>query len=216
MSFAVLKFNELKKIIYTFLTIAAIFFGLIQVGILLFGISLTTFQSLTTSVSISFLILGFLLRSFTIKNIGLAKFIEKPTIHGLWKGCLISNYKVDGKQIPPIEIYFYIKQTFLITTIKSFTSDQTSESVITALSFNKDSDTTDFYYIYKFYRIKNSENKVTFGSGHLRLSDSFEKLEGIYWTNASTQGEVELSLINRDCVNVDSYQVAKINDPQVN
>lgn len=214
MSFAVLKFNELKKIIYAFLSIATIIFGLIQLGILFLDVSLTTLQSITTSVSLAFFILGLLLRSFTIKHKRLAKFIEKPIVHGLWKGSLISNYEVDGKQIAPIEIYFYIKQTFLITTIKSFTSNQSSESVITALSFNKDSETTDFYYIYKFYRNKNSENKVTFGSGHLRLSNNFETLEGIYWTSNRTQGEIELKLINRDCTNIDSYQVAKSHDSQ--
>ncbi|MCO9055346.1 hypothetical protein KNR01_19150, partial [Acinetobacter baumannii] len=117
-----------------------------------------------------------------------------------------------AQKIPPIEIYFFIKQTFLITTIKSYTSHQASESIITALSHNKDSEISDFIYIYKFYRTKHSENKVTFGSGNLRLINQGQTLEGFYWTTANTCGEIELNLIERNCESIDSYQLAKQHD----
>ena len=120
MSFIVLKFSELQKIIYFFLFIAFIIFLLIQ-GINLLGwLKLSIIQSITPSISLALIVLGFLLRSVTIQHERLARFIGKPIVHGLWKGSLISNYKnSEGQQIPPIEIYFYVKQTFLITTIKS-------------------------------------------------------------------------------------------------
>ena len=209
MSFIVLKFSELQKIIYFFLFIAFIIFLLIQ-GINLLGwLKLSIIQSMTPSISLALIVLGFLLRSVTIQHERLANFIGKPIVHGLWKGLLISNYKnSEGHQIPPIEIYFYVKQTFLITTIKSFTSNQKSESVITALSQNKDTDTTTFLYTYKFYRTRNSENKVTFGSGDLSLTDNGEILTGIYWTNSNTCGEIVLNLIDRKCKNIDSFEMA--------
>ncbi|AJB49273.1 hypothetical protein RR32_14540 [Acinetobacter nosocomialis] len=208
MSFLVLKFNELTKIIYLFIILTGLILGLIQLINYLFGGNLGIVQSLTPSITASLFILGLLLRKVTIKHRLLTHIIGKPIIHGLWKGKLISNFEIDGQKLPPIEIYFYIKQTFLITTIKSFTSSQSSESVITALSFNKDSETSDFIYIYRFYRTKNSENKVTFGSGNLRLTNDSQTLEGIYWTNANTCGEIELNLVDRNCANVDSYQMA--------
>ena len=77
------------------------------------------------------------------------------------------------------------------------------------------SETSDFMYIYKYYRTKNSENKVTFGSGNLRLINNSQILEGIYWTNANTRGEIELKLVKRDCDNIDSYQMAKNHDKEV-
>ncbi|NNP67942.1 hypothetical protein [Acinetobacter sp. Ac_5812] len=210
MSFIVLKFSELQKIIYFFLFIAFIIFLLIQ-GINLLGwLKLSIIQSITPSISLALIVLGFLLRSVTIQHERLANFIGKPIVHGLWKGSLISNYKnSEGYQIPPIEIYFYVKQTFLITTIKSFTSNQKSESVITALSQNKDTDTTTFLYTYKFYRTRNSENKVTFGSGDLNLTDNGKILTGIYWTNSNTCGEIVLNLIDRKCKNIDSFAMAQ-------
>lgn len=212
MSFLVLKFNELTKIIYLFVGLTGVFIGLIQFVNWLVAGSLTLLQSLTPSITVSLFILGLLLRTVTIKHKFLSIIIGKPIIHGLWKGNLTSNFEVNGQKIPPIEIYFFIKQTFLITTIKSYTSHQASESIITALSHNKDSETSDFIYIYKFYRTKHSENKVTFGSGNLRLINQGQTLEGFYWTTANTCGEIELNLIERNCESIDSYQLAKQHD----
>lgn len=210
MSFIVLKFSELKKIIFFFLFIALIVFFLIKGISLLVGVNISILQSITPSISVAFIILGFLLRSVTIQHERLAKFIDKPIVHGLWKGHLSSNYKnAEGQQIPPIEIYFYIKQTFLITTIKSFTSNLNSESIITALSQNKVMETTNFLYTYKFSRAINSENEVTLGSGDLKLIDNGKKLTGIYWTNANTRGKIELNLIDRKCENIDSFDMAQ-------
>ncbi len=80
------------------------------------------------------------------------------------------------------------------------------------MSHNKDSEISDFIYIYKFYRTKHSENKVTFGSGNLRLINQGQTLEGFYWTTANTCGEIELNLIERNCESIDSYQLAKQHD----
>lgn len=216
MSFVVLKFNEMKNIIYFFLINILLISALITLIKWIFSFDLVSIQAIlatsTLSISLSFIVLSFLLRSVTIKHQRLSRFISKPLVHGLWKGQLVTNYQKDGKPIPPIEIYFYIKQTFLTTTIKSFTEYQASETIITALSYDKNSESSDFFYMYKFYRTKNSENKVTYGSGRLNLINEDSTLEGIYWTNADTRGEIELTLINRDCISISSYKMAKEND----
>lgn len=209
MNFVVIKFNELIKIIYLFIGITAIIFGIMYGIDYAYERDTNILRAIPTSITISLIILGFFLRTLTIKHRFLTYIIGKPVIHGLWKGQLTSNFKINDQPIPPIDIYFYIKQTFLITTIKSFTPSITSESVITALSYDEDSETTDFYYIYKFYRTKNNENKVTFGTGKLRLSNDNKTLEGNYWTSVHTCGDIELHLINSDCKNIDSYQMAQ-------
>lgn len=209
MNFVVIKFNELIKIIYLFIGITAIIFGIMYGIDYAYERDTNILRAIPTSTTISLIILGFFLRTLTIKHRFLTYIIGKPVIHGLWKGQLTSNFKINDQPIPPIDIYFYIKQTFLITTIKSFTPSITSESVITALSYDEDSETTDFYYIYKFYRTKNNENKVTFGTGKLRLSNDNKTLEGNYWTSVHTCGDIELHLINSDCKNIDSYQMAQ-------
>lgn len=208
MSFIVLTFKELKKVIYLFLILVVFLFLLIKITTEFFSYNLMVTQILTPSITFSFFLLGWLLKSFTLKHEFISKIIGKPIIHGLWKGKLESNYLVDGKRIAPIEIYFYIKQTFLTTTIKSFTINQTSSSIITALSIDPSNDDKKFIYTYKFYRVKNSENKVTFGSGDLKLINNDKELVGIYWTSADTCGEIDLKLVNRKCENIDSFETA--------
>ncbi|MHA3060762.1 Cap15 family cyclic dinucleotide receptor domain-containing protein [Acinetobacter sp. ANC 4636] len=207
MNFIVLTFEELKKVIYIFLGIGIICFFILNLPFLE-KYNLSIIQMVSTSITISFFILGILLTSIIFKNKILSKIIGKPIVHGLWKGELQSNYQIGGKQIPPIEIYFYIKQTFLFTTIKSFTSNQKSESVIAALSYDSTAEKIKFLYTYTLYRTKNSENKMTFGSGDLSLINNSNKLVGIYWTNENTRGEIELKLIDRDCNSIDSFEMA--------
>lgn len=208
MNFIVLTFEELKKVIYIFLGIGFVCFLVLNIPFLLEKHHLSTTQMISTSVTISFFILSILLTSIIFKNQFLSKIIGKPIVHGLWKGELQSNYQINGKQIDPIEIYFYIKQTFLFTTIKSFTSNQKSESVITALSYDPTTEKIKFIYTYTLHRTKNSENKMTFGSGDLSLINNGNKLIGIYWTNENTRGEIELKLIDRDCDSIDSFEMA--------
>lgn len=65
MSFLVLKFNELTKIIYLFVGLTGVFIGLIQFVNWLVAGSLTLLQSLTPSITVSLFILGLLLRTVT-------------------------------------------------------------------------------------------------------------------------------------------------------
>ncbi|MDO3659210.1 hypothetical protein [Acinetobacter genomosp. 15BJ] len=99
MSFLVLKFNELTKIIYLFVALTGLFFGLIQLINYLCGGNLGVIQSLTPSITATLFILGLLLRKVTIKHRLLTHLIGKPIIHGLWKGKLISNFEVDGQKL---------------------------------------------------------------------------------------------------------------------
>lgn len=208
MNFIVLTFEELKKVIYIFLGIGFICFLVLKFPFFLEKHNLSVSQMISTSITISFFVLGILLTSIIFKYKFLSKIIGKPIVHGLWKGELQSNYQVNGKQIDPIEIYFYIKQTFLFTNIKSFTSNQKSESIITALSYDPTAEKIKFLYTYTLHRTKNSENKMTFGSGDLSLINNGNKLVGIYWTNENTRGEIELNLIDRECKSVDSFEMA--------
>ncbi|MCZ3097304.1 hypothetical protein NYZ00_04365 [Acinetobacter baumannii] len=208
MNFIVLTFEELKKVIYIFLGIGFICFFVLRFPFFLEKHNLSVSQMISTSITISFFVLGILLTSIIFKYKFLSKITGKPIVHGLWKGELQSNYRIDGKQIDPIEIYFYIKQTFLFTTIKSFTSNQKSESIITALSYDPTAEKIKFLYTYTLHRTKNSENKMTFGSGDLSLINNGNKLVGIYWTNENTRGEIELNLIDRQCKSIDSFEMA--------
>ena len=224
MNFIVLQFNELKKIILFFIGLVALVFSFICfVQYLLSTIewiktSLSVWQILSFSITSSLLIIGVLLNKFRIKYIWLGSFLSKPSINGLWKGRLISSYKreIDDDPLPPIEIYFYIKQTYFAISIQSFTKSQRSESILATIYTNNFSSSTRFMYIYQLTRTKNSENKITLGSGELLITDNCSKMEGVYWTNSTTHGEIEMNLVDRKALSIDSFISAETHVDSLN
>lgn len=218
MNFIVLQFNELKKIIWFFIGLVAFSAGLIyviQYALSIIGwikISLSAWQLLSFSITSSLLIIGVLLNNFRIKYFWLGNILSKPPINGLWKGRLISSYKkeIDDDPLPPIEIYFYIKQTYFAISIQSFTKNQRSESILATIYTNTFSSSTKFMYIYQLTRTKNSENKITLGSGELLITDNCSKMEGVYWTNSVTHGEIEMKLVDRKALSIDSFISAEV------
>lgn len=60
-------------------------------------------------------------------------------------------------------------------------------------------------YIYQLTRTKKSENKITLGSGELSVTDSCSKMVGVYWTNSTTHGEIEMNLVDRKASSIDSF-----------
>ncbi len=208
-----MQFNELKKIIWFFIGLVAFSAGLIYVIQYVLStmdwikISLSVWQVSSFSITSSLLVIGVLLNNFRIKYLWLGSILSKPPINGLWKGHLISSYKkeIDDDSLPPIEIYFYIKQTYFAISIQSFTENQRSESILATIYTNTFSSSTKFMYIYQLTRTKNSENKITLGSGELLITDNCSKMEGVYWTNSTTHGEIEMNLVDRKALSIDSF-----------
>ncbi|WP_348549617.1 hypothetical protein AADH33_03885 [Psychrobacter sp. KFRI-CH2-11] len=224
MNFIVLQFNELKKIILFFIGLVALVFSFIYVFQYLLSTikwiktSLSVWKILSFSITSSLLIIGVLLNKFRIKYLWLGNLLSKPSINGLWKGSLISSYKreVDDDPLPPIEIYFYIKQTYFAISIQSFTKSQRSESILATIYTNNFSSSTKFMYIYQLTRTKNSENKITLGSGELLITDNCSKMEGVYWTNSTTHGEIEMNLVDRKALSIDSFISAEAHVDSLN
>jgi hypothetical protein len=133
----------------------------------------------------------------------------QPIVHGVWFGELHTNFKDDnGDAMRPIKIYFAIKQTYLTLAIESFTQSQDGESSVEALLQNTKTQLTRLSYIFELRRQYPGENKLTAGSGELKLVDAGTRLKGHYWTNSPTQGILDLRLVSRHCESVHSYEDA--------
>jgi hypothetical protein len=140
----------------------------------------------------------------------LAKWLGRPVVHGVWLGNLGTNYESPkGNTLPPIQIVFVIKQTYLSLSIESFTSSQEGESSVEALIRNAKTDVTRLCYMFELRRRYKGENKLTAGSGELRLLEGGNRLRGHYWTNSHTQGHVDLRLVSRDCRGVDCFEATE-------
>lgn len=176
-----------------------------------FGTSLwsAAWQGSSTAFSATAVAFGFLARR-TWDSPRLARWLRRPTVHGVWIGSLDTNFNADrGERLPPIQIVFVIKQTYLTLSIESFTRSQEGESKVEALVQNTKTNAITLWYLFELRRQYRGENKLTTGSGELRLLENPTRLRGHYWTNSPTQGHLDVQLVCRDCRGIDCFEVAE-------
>jgi hypothetical protein len=66
----------------------------------------------------------------------LAKWMNRPIVHGIWKGELRSDFGAKTGLPLIIPIYFVVRQTYLTLSVQSFTERQDGESRLEALLKN--------------------------------------------------------------------------------
>ncbi|HZW14457.1 MAG TPA: hypothetical protein VFF81_14855 [Noviherbaspirillum sp.] len=212
MNSVTLTYSELIRLLkvytYAFIIVAAI----LTVGRhVLFEAPLIT--AAIQSVGISILVITTVLGVVTKKawtSPRWANWLERPVVHGLWWGMLYTEYRAKNDQpLAPIPIAFVIRQRYLFLSIQSFTKDLPAGSTMESL--HKDEKTSDVHlsYVFEMKRHAYAENKITTGYGALTLQDSGQKLCGNYWTNSPTQGRLELTLVQRDCDSINSFDAAE-------
>lgn len=203
------EFERLLKVFATFTVALAGVIVLVRWHFFEAPVWPAVWQGFTAALSTTTIAFGFFARR-TWDSPKLAKWLGRPIVHGVWSGDLITNYKSgDGKPLSPIDIVFVIKQTYLSLSIESFTKSQEGESKVEAIVQNAKTDATKLCYIFELRRQYRGENKLTTGSGELRLLESAKRLKGHYWTNSPTQGDLDLRLVSRDCSGVDCFEVAE-------
>ncbi|MEG4675714.1 hypothetical protein, partial [Enterobacter cloacae] len=94
-------------------------------------------------------------------------------------------------------------------SIQSFTERQEGESRLEALLRSSKTDVTRLCYVFELRKIFSGAHSITSGAGELKLAGDQLSLNGTYWTNTPTHGEITLRLITRDCEGISSYQDAK-------
>lgn len=140
----------------------------------------------------------------------LAKMLGRKQIHGLWFGHLTSNYSKDQETAElVIPVAFVIRQSYLGYSIASYTAGQDGYSQVESLTHDPKNGGYVLRYVYELRRTYRGENKLTQGSGELRLTSSDSKLTGTYWTNSPTQGQADLTLVQRDCNHIDNFADAE-------
>lgn len=175
----------------------------------MFGDSVSTAVLLGFTGSISFAMLTavwLLKRPWRIER--LARLTGRPIIHGVWFGHLQTNYHSDNKS-NSIPIAFVIKQTYLGYSLLSYTESQASRTLITSLSVDLQHNTAHLRYMYEFNIRKSDEMKLTTGAAELTLVESGRRLQGHYLTNSPTRGSADLTLVDRDCDGIDTFEAAQ-------
>ncbi len=118
-----------------------------------------------------------------------------PDLNGTWKGQLASLWTdpETGETPPAIAVVVVIRQTYTSVTVTTFTEESTSVSVAAGLTTEPDGR----HVLASMYR---NEPKLTaqersrphHGGVRLNLAGDEDKLEGHYWTDRGTSGEMKL------------------------
>jgi len=138
----------------------------------------------------------------------LARWLNRPAVHGAWCGTLVSDYRAKNGVELHIPIVFVIRQTYLSLSVQSYTPTQIGTSMLEGMVQDPRTGDARLRYVFELTRHYNNENKVTKGAGELRLQNKASTLKGFYWTSTPTHGEIRLKLMSRDCEEVDCFEVA--------
>lgn len=126
------------------------------------------------------------------------RFVRQPCVNGTWRGRLASHW-VDPKtekQIPPDpEIYMVIRQRFWSVSARLISRESKSYSISAEIDSEGDSQ----YSLIAIYRNTprssvRERSPIHHGTMMLEISGKPPtRLEGFYWTDRKTMGEIELT-----------------------
>ncbi len=123
--------------------------------------------------------------------------VKRPLIAGTWRTELRSNWvdPATGRQIAPIAAFMIIRQTFSTLTLCLVTEESRSELVGAEISRSQDGT----YRVFGVYRNEprfavRHRSDMHYGALELRVAGSPPQcIEGHYWTDRNTAGEMSLS-----------------------
>jgi hypothetical protein len=124
------------------------------------------------------------------------RFAKRPVLHGTWKGTFESDYEYPetGEREGPTEAYLVARQTYSSIHLRFITERPPSESLACELRTKRDGR----YEIYAVYEnrpplLAQKESPVHRGGLILEVvGDPAHALEGSYWTDRKTQGDLKL------------------------
>jgi hypothetical protein len=123
-----------------------------------------------------------------------------PDLNGTWVGELKSNWKdpTTGVSPGPIPIVIVIKQTYTAMTVATHTAESSSNSVAAGMHTEPDGR----HAIVSLYRNEprlsvQDRSRIHYGGVRLNLVGSEDHLQGPYWSDRGTSGEIAVRFVSR-------------------
>lgn len=140
------------------------------------------------------------------------KLSKRPDMRGTWRGRLASNWKNPdtGQRIDPDpEVYLVVRQTFWSVTANLITKESKSCSTTATI---EDDGCGQYQFVAQYRNTPRASvrdrSEVHHGSFKLDIGgEPVDRLEGYYWTDRNTMGELEFD--RRSGKAVDSFSHAQ-------
>lgn len=129
------------------------------------------------------------------------RLLRHPVLSGTWRGTLRSNWvnPETNATLDPIVVYFAIRQTYSTISLRMMTRESSSVSLVAALEGRGDGvpRVTSTYENQPGVLIQD-RSRIHHGALLLEVHGMpADRLDGWYWTDRDTKGEVVLELRNR-------------------
>jgi hypothetical protein len=137
---------------------------------------------------------------------------SRPDLRGIWKGTVVSSWvnPETNEPLPPIEAYLVVRQTFSTLSLRLHTAESWSESS-TADVLRASDATCQVAWVHRNdpRMTVRHRSEIHYGAGCLRIvgQDNPTGLEGHYWTDRGTKGEMHFS--SRVWAVADNFSVAR-------
>lgn len=121
-----------------------------------------------------------------------------PDLNGTWQGYIRSNWtdKETGKKPPSIPAILSIRQTFGKISCVLRTAEMVSHSYVEGFTLDRDKQIRQLTYSYTSRPKVSVKERSTFHEGTIvfdLIDMPVSKLEGRYWTDRETTGEITLT-----------------------
>ena len=115
--------------------------------------------------------------------------VPVPNLNGRWRGNI--HYYWDGA-FHDKETEVRIVQTFLHIQVQIKTDESWSNSICSSFDIDEDKGIRQLIYSYLNVPKASVRNRsqIHYGTASLYISDDFQQLEGNYWTDRKSQGEL--------------------------
>lgn len=163
-------------------------------------ISIEDLGSVSSVVSINVLFWGFFIKYFWKWPIFRGWLIQVPDLSGEWEGEVMSAWVNDeGQKLQPINAKVIISQSLFHVNIKLKTAEMESNSSASSLDIDAERGYKNLWYSYRSEPKANVRvrSNMHHGSVLLRINDSNDMLEGQYWTDRQSIGDMVLRKIKK-------------------
>jgi hypothetical protein len=117
------------------------------------------------------------------------RIVRRPDLRGTWRGEILR------KEMPPIVVYLVVDQTFSRVAYRTFTEESCSASM--AASLDKSNGQFQLVALYSNTPDLRVQDRSRPHRGAVWLRVHEETLEGAYWTDRDTKGELRFARISR-------------------
>lgn len=119
-----------------------------------------------------------------------------PDLQGIWEGGLFSTWvnPETKEKLPGIPTKVVIKQTFDKLTCSFFTKESESISLVAEIYEEAESGILrlSYNYVNKPKMMVRDRSEIHYGAAILKIVSSENSLEGEYWTDRKTTGDIKL------------------------